>query len=320
VVIADPTLDQSTARPSADGAPPPVPHPRRRHADTLWGHLFLGPWFIGFFVLTLGPMLVSLYLSMTDFDLLTAPKWVGLDNYVRMFTDDPDWLDSVRVTVVYVVVSVPLQLAVALLVAVLLDRGLRGMDFYRSVFYLPSLLGGSVAVAVLWQRVFGDDGLLNQALGYVGIDGPAWISDPDTSIITLIVLHVWQFGAPMVIFLAGLRQIPAVYTEAATVDGANAAQRFFRVTLPLLSPIVFFNLILQLIAAFQAFAPAFVVSNGSGGPANSLLFYTLYLYQQGFGNFHMGYASAMAWVLFVVVALLTGVNFALSRYWVHYEQ
>ena len=292
---------------------------RRKHRDTLWGHLFLGPWFIGFFVLTLGPMIASLYLSMTDFSLLTKPNWVGLKNYVDMFTNDPKYLASIRATVIYVVVGVPAQLIVALAVAVFLNRAFRGMDFYRSVFYLPSLLGGSVAIAVLWQRIFADDGLLNQLLGYVGIHGPAWISEPGTAIYTLIVLHVWQFGAPMVIFLAGLRQIPVVYQEAARVDGANRLQIFLRVTIPLLSPIIFFNLIMQVIGAFQAFAPAFIISDGSGGPANSLLFYTLYLYQQGFGNFHMGYASAMAWVLFIVVAALTAVNFALSKYWVHYS-
>ena len=312
----------ATETPELTAAQPNPTHRRRRrrHRDTLWGHLFLGPWFIGFFVLTLGPMIASLYLSMTDFSLLSKPNWIGLKNYVDMFTNDPKYLASIKATVIYVVLGVPAQLIVALAVAVFLNRAFRGMDFYRSVFYLPSLLGGSVAVAVLWQQLFADDGLLNQLLGYVGIQGPAWISEPETAIYTLIVLHVWQFGAPMVIFLAGLRQIPLVYQEAARVDGANRAQIFFRVTIPLLSPIIFFNLIMQVIGAFQAFAPAFIISDGSGGPANSLLFYTLYLYQQGFGNFHMGYASAMAWVLFVAVAALTAVNFALSKYWVHYDE
>lgn len=316
-------MTTATATPRAEpGEAPETTRPRRvrKHRDTLWGHLFLGPWFIGFFVLTLGPMIASLYLSLTDFSLLSKPNWVGLKNYVDMFTNDPKYLDSVQATIIYVVIGVPAQLIVALAVAVLLNRAFRGMDFYRSVFYLPSLLGGSVAIAVLWQQLFGAEGLVNQLLAAVGIHGRAWISEPGTAIHTLIILHVWQFGAPMVIFLAGLRQIPQVYQEAARVDGANRMQSFFRITMPLLSPIIFFNLIMQVIAAFQAFAPAFIISDGSGGPANSLLFYTLYLYQQGFGDFHMGYASAMAWVLFVVVAALTAVNFALSKYWVHYDE
>lgn len=289
------------------------------HRDGVWGYLFLLPWFVGFFCLTVGPMLASLYLSFTKFDLLGAPKWIGAENYVTMFKHDPQFMASVKVTLQYVVLSVPSELIAALLVAVVLNRALRGMDFYRSLFYLPSLLGGSVALAVLWQQVFGQSGLVNHALSYIGITGPNWTSNPDTSIYTLVTLHVWQFGAPMVIFLAGLRQIPQDYYDAAMMDGAGVLQRFFRVTLPLLTPIIFFNLVLRLIHSFLAFTPAFVISNGTGNPANSLLFYTLYLYQQGFGSFHMGYAAAMAWVLLTVVAGFTALNFALSRFWVHYE-
>ncbi|MGA8114829.1 MAG: sugar ABC transporter permease [Actinocatenispora sp.] len=294
---------------------------RRRHRPTrkqnLWALLFLGPWIIGLLVFTAGPMLVSLYLSFTDYSLLSAPHWTGLANVRHMFTD-PVFLKSLQVTLVYVGVGVPLELAFALFVAVVLNRGMRGLGFYRSALYLPSLFGGSVAVAVLWQRVFSGNGLVNEVLALVGIQGPAWISDPSYSLTTLIVLEVWQFGAPMVIFLAGLRQIPQSYYDAAAVDGASTWRRFRHITLPLLSPVIFFNLVLQIIRGFQAFAPAFIVSNGTGGPVHSTLFYTLYLYQEGFVNFHMGYASAMAWFLLLIAAVLTAINFLLSRYWVHY--
>jgi multiple sugar transport system permease protein len=264
-------------------------------------------------------MAVSLYLSMTDYNFLQDPNFVGLDNYARMFTGDPRYLASVGVTAVYVLVSVPLQLLFALGLALLLDRAIAGISIYRAIFYLPSLIGSSVAVAVLWRTVFGADGLVNAALGVFGIDSSrSWVGNPDTSLFTIIALNVWTFGSPMIIFLAGLRQIPRSYYEAAEVDGAGPVRRFLNITVPLLTPIVFFNLILQTIYAFQAFVPAYIVSNGSGGPADSTLFYTLYLYQQGFTSFEMGYASAMAWVLLVVIAIVTGINFLLSRYWVFY--
>ena len=201
----------------------------------------------------------------------------------------------------------------------MLDRGLRGLSFYRSAFYLPSLLGASVAIAILWRQLFGVDGLVNVVLGWFGIEGQGWISNPETALGTLMILNVWTFGSPMVIFLAGLRQIPVMYYEAASVDGANRWQQFWRITLPLLTPIIFFNLILQLIGAFQSFTQAFVVSGGTGGPVDSTLFYTLYLYQRGFANLNMGYASAMAWLLLVIIAAFTAINFWASKYWVFYD-
>ncbi len=286
--------------------------------DNLTAYLFLSPWLLGLFLITIGPMIASLYLAFTDYNLIQAPEWVGLENFTRMLSDER-LHNSLRVTFTYVFVSVPLQLAIALLLAVVLDRGVRGMAFYRSVFYLPSLLGSSVAIAILWRQVFGTEGLLNQVLALVGIEGKGWISDPSTALGTLVVLNVWTFGSPMVIFLAGLRQIPTMYYEAAAVDGASALRRFFGITLPLLTPIIFFNLVLQIIHAFQSFTQAFVVSGGSGGPSDSTMFFTLYLYDRGFGNFDMGYASAMAWFLLVVIAIFTGVNFLVSKYWVFYE-
>ncbi len=286
--------------------------------DNLAAYLFLAPWLVGLFAITIGPMIASLYLAFTDYNLIQAPEWIGFENFSRMLSDER-LHNSLRVTFTYVFVSVPLQLSVALLLAVVLDRGVRGMAFYRSIFYLPSLLGSSVAIAILWRQVFGTEGLLNQVLAQVGIDGKGWISDPSTALGTLVVLNVWTFGSPMVIFLAGLRQIPAMYYEAASVDGAGVLRRFFSITLPLLTPIIFFNLVLQIIHAFQSFTQAFVVSGGTGGPSDSTMFFTLYLYDRGFGNFDMGYASAMAWFLLVIIGAFTAANFFASKYWVFYD-
>jgi multiple sugar transport system permease protein len=234
-----------------------------------------------------------------------------------MLDDDRFW-SAVGVTLRYVVISVPLQLGFALLLAVVLDRGIAGLPFYRGAYYLPSLLGTSVAVAVLWRQLFGHDGLINLALGQVGIEGESWLQNPDTALGTLIILNVWTFGSPMVIFLAGLRQIPQDLYEAARVDGAGVLRQFFNITIPMLTPIIFFNLILQTIGAFQTFNQAYIISGGTGGPVDSTLFYTLYIYRQAFLQYDMGYASALAWVLMLAISLVTAVHFLLSRYWVHY--
>jgi len=286
--------------------------------DNKAGYLFLLPWLIGLVIIIGGPMLASLYLSFTNYSLIQAPEWVGLDNYIRML-QDPRLHKALAVTFTYVFVSVPLQLIAALAVAMLLNEGMKGLPFYRSVFYLPSMLGSSVAIAVLWRQMFEVDGLVNQVLRKVGIPATtSWIGDPQYALSTIILLHIWTFGSPMVIFLAGLRQIPGMYYEAASVDGASRWAQFRKITLPLLSPIIFFNLVLQIINAFQAFTQAFVVSNGTGGPADSTLFYTLYLYQRGFVQFQMGYASAMAWLLVVIIAVFTAINFYFSKRWVFY--
>jgi multiple sugar transport system permease protein len=281
------------------------------------GYLFLLPWFAGI-LFTVGPFLASLYLAFTDYDLLTPPRWAGLENF-RAMLHDATLHQSLRVTLVYTLVSVPLSLAVALGVAMLLDRGVRGLAIYRSIFYLPSLLAGSVAVVMLWRYIFGYQGIVNDFLALFGVQGPGWTSDPRYSLGTLILLHVWTFGASMVIFLAGLRQIPAVYYEASALDGASRWRRFRSITLPLLSPIIFFNLVQSLIASFQTFTQGYVISNGSGGPAGSTLFYNLYLYQKGFAEFHMGYASSMAWLLLMIIAGFTAINFLAARYWVFYD-
>lgn len=281
------------------------------------GYLFLLPWFIGM-LFTVIPFFASLYLAFTDYNLFNEPAWVGLANFEAMFEDPRLW-QSLKVTFVYTFVSVPISLAAALAVALVLNRGIRALPIYRSVYYLPSLLGGSVAIVMLWRYIFGNDGIVNSFLGLFGIQGPAWVTDPQFALSTLIVLNVWTFGSPMVIFLAGLRQVPSMYYEAASIDGASKWRQFRSITIPLISPIIFFNLIMQLIGSFQTFTQGYVMSGGTGGPADSTLFYNLYLYQKGFTEFEMGYASAMAWVLLMIIAIFTAINFIASKFWVFYD-
>jgi multiple sugar transport system permease protein len=282
------------------------------------GYLFLTPWLIGFFGLTLGPTLASLYLSFTHYDLLTEPRWAGLQNYEYAFFQDARLGNALSVTFHYVAWAVPLKLAVALALAMALDRSVRAVGLYRAAFYLPSLLGASVAIAILWRLIFGADGMVNYLLELtLGIRGPGWVTHPDYALWTLIALAVWQFGSPMIIFLAGLRQIPQDLYEAASMDGAGPFRQFFRITLPLLARVVFFNLVFQTIEAFKAFTPAFIISGGRGGPIDSTLFYSLYLYIEAFENFRMGYASALAWLLLVIIGVLTALAFLSSRYSVY---
>lgn len=282
------------------------------------GYLFLLPWLVGFFGLTLILMIASLYFSFTQYDMLTPAIPVGLKNYESLFADGR-FINSLKVTFKYVIVSVPLQLAFALLVALMLKKNRRGVKVYRAMYYLPSLFGGSVAVSILWRQLFNKEGVFNQILAVFGIEGKNWIATPSSALNTLIVLAVWQFGASMVIFLASLKQIPEDYYEAATLDGAGKIAQFFRITLPLLTPMVFFNIVMQVINAFQSFNSAYIISNGSGGPLDSTLFYSLYLYIKAFNHFQMGYASAMAWILLLIIAVVTGLMFLFAKFWVFYD-
>lgn len=290
--------------------------PKREKQGAAW--VFLSPWVIGATVLTLLPMAVSLYLSFTDYDMFDAPQWVGLRNYTQMFTEDPRYWRSVTTTLTYVVIAVPLQLVLALAVAIALKSVKRGKGFYRSAFYAPSLLGASMSIALVWRAIFNDGGTVDNLLSGVGIDIGGWINKPGWAILSVALLTIWQFGAPMVIFLAGLQQIPAELYEAAAVDGASWWRQFRSITIPMLSPVLFFNLVLQMIQAFQVFTPAFAVSAGKGGPADSTLVYTLYLYDRGFTASHMGYASAMAWALLLAIGVVTAILFRTSRAWVFY--
>ncbi len=288
-------------------------------------YLFMAPWLVGFFLLTLIPMIQSFYLSFTNYNMAQGADWVGLANYARMFsndylTGDPLFRQALKVTFIYVFVSVPLKLTFALLVAVLMNQGLKMVPLYRAVYYIPTLLGGSVAVAVLWRELFSKYGVVNSIITAItGItDLPGWVSNPRYALWTLIILSVWQFGSSMIIFLAGLKQIPQEFYEAAEVDGATKVQQFFKVTIPLLTPVILFNLVMQMIGAFQAFTQAFIISGGRGGPVNSTLFYTLHLYIKGFLYYEMGYASAMAWVLLLIIGAMTLVIFRTSNRWVSY--
>jgi len=291
----------------------------RKYIYNKEGYAFLTPWLLGFILFTAIPMILSFYFSFTQYDVLTPPKWVGLRNYIDM-AKDPRVHKSLQVTFTYVGLGVPLQVIFALFVAILLNRDRPGIRAYRAIYYLPSLFGGSVAVAILWRQVFNKEGLINQFLALLGVEGKNWIASPETALYTLIILLIWQFGSSMVIFLSGLKQISKEYYEAAMIDGAGRIRMLFSITLPLLTPLIFFNLVMGIINAFQAFTPAYIISGGTGAPVDSTLFYTLYLYIKGFQHFSMGYASALAWVLLVIISIMTALMFLLSRFWVHYEE
>lgn len=270
-------------------------------------YLFLLPWIIGMIVFVLYPMITSLVLSFTNYSFGSNWSFTRVDNFAKMVSDRR-YLISVKVTLQYVFIAVPVRLFASLAVALALNKGIRGLAVFRAVYYIPSLLGGSVAISLLWTQVFGTSGIFNRLLSFLGVpgvEGQSWITNPNTAVYTLIALLVWQFGASMIVFLAGLKQIPESLYEAARIDGAGGFALFRRITLPMLSPILLFNLVMEMINAFQAFTPAFIISNGKGGTLDSMLFYTLYLYIKGFNQFQMGYASAMAWVLLVFIGIIT---------------
>ncbi|MDF2923068.1 MAG: binding-protein-dependent transport system inner rane component [Paenibacillaceae bacterium] len=283
----------------------------------LTAYLFMLPWLVGLFTFIIGPMSSSLYFSFTKYDLVSSPKWLGLDNYRDILLRDDRFLKSLGITFQFVFMAVPLKLAFALLVAVVMNQALRFIGVYRAIYYIPSLVGGSVAVAIMWRQIFDTDGIVNQVLGLFGLEGRSWVFSPQYSLYTLILLAVWQFGSSMVIFLAGLKQIPAYLYESSSLDGANKWQQFWRITLPMLSPVLFFNLIMQLFYGFLMFTQAFIVTKG--GPMDSTLVYAMYLYEKGFNFYQMGYASALSWIILVIIGIMTALLFASSKYWVHYE-
>lgn len=290
----------------------------RKRGDDRAGYLFIGPWLVGFLTLTLVPMLASLYLSFTDYDILSPPRWAGLKNFKMMFFGDPRYWKSVTATLYYAVCAVPLRLTVALGVAMFLNKNRKGVGAFRAMYYAPSVVGDSIAVAVMWRQVFGGEGLLNSVLRLLGLPGKRlWLADPHFAIWTLILLAAWQFGSAMLIFLAGLKQIPGELYESASIDGAGPVRKFFKVTLPMLTPIIFFNLVMQTINGLIVFTPALVITNGQ--PLDTTNFYALYLYRRAFETFQMGYGSGMAWVLMVVVAFLSLAIFKTSSSWVFYE-
>ncbi len=286
---------------------------RHKRYETIAAYLFLSLWIIGMLVFYLFPSLYSLYMSFTNANLFSG-DWIGLDNYVRMFTKDDRFITSLGVTTTYTLIGIPLKLMFALALALALRKG---STFYRTAFYIPSLIGSSVAVAVMWRQLFGKDGLLSAFLGLFGISAKNWLGMPDHALNILILLAVWQFGSSMVVFIGGLKNIPPSLYEAASIDGANKVQQFIHVTLPMLSPTIQFNLILQLVGGFQVFTQGYIITQG--GPMDSTLFTVQYIYEQGFGNTLMGYSAGMSWILFLLIALVSAIVFFSSKFWVFYE-
>ncbi|MCM3663155.1 sugar ABC transporter permease [Mesobacillus subterraneus] len=292
----------------------------RKAKDNLAGYLFISPWIIGFIGLTLGPLLFSLAASFTDYNITSKMNFVGFENFKRMFTMDDLFRTSLYNTLYYVVFSVPLTTAGAILLGVLLNQKVKGMKVFRTIYYLPAVLSG-VAVYFLWMQLLSPStGLVNTMLGWFGIDGPAWLFDPEWTKPALLLMKMWSVGGGMLLYLASLQGVSPQMYEAADIEGASAWQKFFHITLPMISPIIFFDVITSTIGSFQIFQEAYVMTeNGSGGPGNSLLFYNLHMWNNAFEVFNMGYASAMAWLLFIIVMILTVVNMKLGKRWVHYE-
>jgi oligogalacturonide transport system permease protein len=283
--------------------------------DKYLGYLYIAPWIAGFLLLTLYPFIESFMYSFASYDMFSM-KFVGLDNYIKIFTKDKLFLKSLSKTIYYTIISVALKVTMALLVAVILNKIAKGRKFYYTVFYLPSILGSSVALAILWKYIFKSDGLINLLLSVIGIDGPNWLGDVKLALHVMMLLPLWQMGAPMVIFLAALKNVPESILEAARIDGARPVTVFFRVTLPMISPIIFFNLIMQTIEIIQIFTPAYLITKG--GPAKETYLYSLYLYDTAFRDMKMGYASSLSWILFVVIITFTLVFFKLSDKYVFY--
>ncbi len=282
----------------------------------LTGLLFISPWILGFLLLQLYPLVASLFYAFTDFELFSSPVWVGLENFKKMFFHSKDFWKSLSVTFQYVFIAVPLKLGFALFIAMLLTSKIKGINVFRTIFYLPSILGGSVAIAILWRFLFMRSGIVNKILSVFSVEPIDWLGSPKIALLTISLLTVWQFGSSMVLFLAGLKQVPDSLVEAATIDGAGSFRVFFSIKLPLLTPIVFFNLIMQMINAFQEFTGAFVITQG--GPVKSTYLYGMMLYQEGFKFFRMGYASALSWILFLIIMAFTALSFRSSESWVHY--
>ena len=279
------------------------------------GFLFVLPFLAGLLMFMIVPMIISLYYSFCKYNILSPPVFIGLDNFKNMMVDSLFW-KSTGVTFAYAFISVPLKLIFALMVAMLLLKTTKVSGFYRGVYYLPSIIGGSVAVAILWKRMFSMDGVVNTLLNSIGIHTQmSWLGNTSTAIWVLIILTVWQFGSSMLIFLSSLKQVPQELYEAANVDGANAITKFFKITLPILTPTIFFNLIMQTINGFLAFTQCYIITQGK--PMNSTLLYTVYMYQQSFGFKHTGYGAAMAWVMLLIIGVVTLILFATKKLWVY---
>ncbi|WP_077609553.1 carbohydrate ABC transporter permease [Clostridium sp. Marseille-P2415] len=282
-----------------------------------WGLIFIAPWVIGFAFLQAYPLLMSLYYSFTDFSILKAGKWVGLKNYTDLFTRDKYFWKSFFITVKYSLMSVPMKLVMALAIAMVLNMKMKGINLFRTVYYLPSIMGGSVAISILWKFMFMKDGMVNKALAFIGIPSVDWLGNPDIALVSISLLVVWQFGSSMVLFLAGLKNVPTELYEAASVDGATKWRQFWNITLPMITPIVFFNLMMQIIHALQEFTSAFIITNG--GPNHGTYLLGVKIYEDAFQNLKMGYASASSWILFLTILAVTMAVFKSSDAWVFYN-
>jgi len=280
------------------------------------GFMFVLPFLLGILFFKLFPFVASFALSLTQYDLIDPPQWVGLENYKDLATNDPLFTQSLGVTMVFVFLAVPLRVGFALLVAHVLNHKMRGINFFRAAFYIPSILGGSIAVAVLWRFIFAKYGLVNIILIKLGLEPVAWLADEHYSMLTIVLLFTWQFGSSMVIFLAALQNVPTSLYEAAECDGASKLQQFWRITVPLITPVIFFNMIMQMVHGFQEFNGPYMITEG--GPLNSTYMLTLYIYDQSFKYFNLGYGAALSWVLFALVGALALISFWSSRYWVFY--
>ncbi|MCI8772391.1 MAG: sugar ABC transporter permease [Lachnospiraceae bacterium] len=280
------------------------------------GFLFILPWLIGFLVFKLYPFAASLYYSFTDYQLFEGITKYTMENYVDIFTT-PKIVKALKVTFQYSFMTVPLKLVAALFIAYILNFKIKGVNFFRTAYYIPSILGGSVAIAVLWKAIFKDDGLLNTLLGFFGVNGPSWLSDPSYALFVICLLRVWQFGSAMVIFLAALKGVPEELYEAASIEGAGKWKQFFSITVPLITPIIFYNLVTQICQAFQEFNGPYIITQG--GPRNSTTLISLLIYNSAFKNYEMGMASAMAWVLFIILMVFTVIAFLSQKYWVYYS-
>ena len=280
------------------------------------GLLFVLPFVLGVLMFKLFPFVMSFALSFTEYDVMSPPVWVGTENYEQMFTKDALFGKSLGVTLFFVAMAVPLRVGFALFIAHVLNFKLRGINFFRSAFYLPSILGGSIAAAVLWRFLFAQQGLVNIVLMKLGLEPISWLADEHYSIWTVILLFTWQFGSAMVIFLAALQNVPLSLYEAAEIDGASKTQQFFRITVPLITPVIFFNLIMQMVHAFQEFNGPYMITEG--GPLHSTYLLSLYIYDQSFKLFNLGYGAALSWVLFAIVGGLSAISFFSSKYWVFY--
>jgi oligogalacturonide transport system permease protein len=280
------------------------------------GFLYVMPFVLGVLLFKLFPFAMSFALSFTQYDLIDPPTYIGLDNYRELVSDDPLFRKSLGVTLLFAVLAVPMRVGFALLIAHVLNFKLRGINFFRAAFYLPSILGGSIAVAVLWRFIFSKSGLVNLMLVKVGLTPVAWLADEHYSMWTIVLLFTWQFGSAMVIFLAALQNVPLSLYEAARCDGANRWQQFWRITVPLITPVIFFNMIMQMVHAFQEFNGPYMITEG--GPLSSTYVLALYIYDQSFRFFNLGYGAALSWVLFALVGGLSLISFWSSRYWVFY--